>query len=108
MTQLLDGLATGLSEMFGEPVTLLTAGAEPQLLDSAIVRERPIEVAGEQGGFILIEQPTLRVCRNIAPYIERGDEILLADGRLFRVESRIATSSPASDAFIVCTLERVT
>lgn len=103
-----DGMAGLLNDVFGSPVTFVDHLSNEQIDVIAMFREEPVEVAGEQGGFILISQPTVRVPQSVAPGIERGNRVLLPDGRIFRIESKISSASPAGDRFTICTLELVT
>lgn len=102
-----DGMAGLLNDVLGGPVTFVDAGTGAQVTVAAMFREEPIEVAGEQGGFVLIEQPTVRVPNTLAPGLRRGDQVIVPDGRQFRIESTIGTGSPAADKFTVCTLELI-
>lgn len=104
MTSLFDGMATLLNGAFGGVVTLAHPSGALQTNVPAVFRAEPLELTGE-AGLVLIEQPTLRIRRDIAPEIQRGTHVTLPDGRRFRVESRIPGGSPAEDAFIICTLE---
>jgi predicted DNA-binding transcriptional regulator YafY len=71
----------------------------------AMFREEPIAVAAENGGSVIIELPTLRVPKTVAPSIRRGLSVTVPDGRRFKIESIIRSGSPADDRFIICTLE---
>ena len=97
-----------LNDVVGGPVTFVDAATSAQTTVKALFREEPVEVSGEQGGFVLIEQPTVRVPQTLAPGIKRGDRVIVPDGRQFRIESKIASGSPAGDRFTVCTLELIT
>lgn len=103
-----DGMAGLLNDVLGGPVTFVDSATNAQVTVTAVFREEPIEVAGENGGLVLIEQPSVRVPQTLAPGLKRGDRVILGDGRQFKIESKIVSGSPASDRFMICTLELVT
>lgn len=110
MTSVFDGMAGVLNSVFGAPVTIKPVSGG--ILEvPAVFRAEPIEVAGTDGHAVLISAPTLRVKRDVLPDIGHGDLVIpsvaSASGKTFRVLNRIATGSPASDAFLVCELEEV-
>jgi len=92
-----------LNDVFGGPVTLAHPDGAVQAVQ-AVFRAEPLELTGE-AGLVLIEQPTLRVRRDLAPGVRRGSVLTLAGGKQYRVESVIPGGSPATDGFLICTLE---
>lgn len=100
-------MAGVLNDALGAPVTFVDGITAAQTTVRAMFREEPIEVAGGDGGFILIEQPTVRVPRTLATGVKRGDKVIVPDGREFRIESAIDSASPANDRFTICTLELI-
>lgn len=106
MTTIFDGMAVVLNDVFGADVVWSDMDGRVKTI-RAVLRETPIEVAGSDGGAVLIEEPTLRVPATIAGALQRGDVVRGADGRGWRIESAIPGGSPASDAFRLFTLERV-
>lgn len=105
MTTLFDGMAGALSDVFGAPVVLTYPDGTLQTVQ-AVLRSEPLEIPGE-AGTVWIEEPTLRIRRDLAPNIARGVVATNAGGTSYRVESRITSGSPALDGFFICTLELV-
>lgn len=104
MTSIFDGMTGILADVFGAPVIWRPAnGAEREI--QSIFRESPIEVEGADGQIVMIEAPTWRVARNLAPGVARGDRIEVPDGRVFRVMVVHDNGSPARDTFFVCELQ---
>lgn len=107
MTALFDGVSGLLSDVFGASVTYLPASGDPIAVGS-IFREAPIEVMGADGAPILITDPTWKLERGkISPDPARGDRIRTGDGRLWLIQSRHVTGSPASDRFLLYQLEAI-
>ncbi|SOC13758.1 hypothetical protein SAMN05877809_10710 [Rhodobacter sp. JA431] len=106
MSSIFDGVAGMLGDVFGAPVTYQPKSGAAVVVQS-IFREEPITITGEQGQDVLIEAPSWRVPRDLLSGVKRGDQIALADGRVFQVLAQIGTGSPASDAFVLYELEPV-
>lgn len=104
MTSLFDGLAGLLNDVFGDPVIWTPSGGAPVTI-RAVFRQQPVEVASDQGGTVLISDAVLRVQKTAGSGMVAGDIVTLSDGRSFRIESRIPGESPASDGFLIFTLE---
>lgn len=103
MTRLFTGMTHLLAGVFGDRVTYLPRSGAPREIRS-IFRESPITVAGADGQDLMIEAPTWRVARDLAPEVARGDGITLPDGRAFRVLVVHKNGSPSLDAFWICEL----
>lgn len=101
-------MAGAMVDTFGAPVIYTPQSGAPSTVD-AILRTAPAEVAGEGGHFVLIDGPSLQVSRSVLPDISRGDRIASAaePGVVYFVINTISNGSPASDALIICELERV-
>lgn len=100
-----NGLTGVLAATLGAPVTFLPAVGAPVVVQS-IFRETPIEVLGDDQRPMLITAATWRVRRDLVQ-ATRGDQIQLADGRLFRVSNKVISGSPADDAFMIYEMEAV-
>jgi hypothetical protein len=94
-----------LNDVFGGPVTLTDPATSVATTVQAMFRDEPIEVESENGGSVIIDLPSLRVPKTVAPSIRRGLLVTVPDGRRFKIESIIRSGSPADDRFIICTLE---
>ena len=106
MSGFFDGMAGTLSGIFG--ATVQYAPQRGMLRDiGSIFREQPIEVTGADGQVVLIDAPTWRVERHLVPELARDDQILVPDGRLFRVTAVHRSGSPAEDAFVIAELHRL-
>ncbi|OJH46165.1 hypothetical protein [Paracoccus sp. SM22M-07] len=106
MTRLFNGLSGILAGAFG--ATVQYAPQRGALRDiGSIFREQPIEVTGADGQVVLIDAPTWRVERHLVPELARDDQILVPDGRLFKVTAVHRSGSPAEDAFVIAELHRV-
>lgn len=106
MTALFTGMTALLAGTFGDPVLFRPRSGAPREIQS-IFREAPIEVTGADGQAVLIEAPTWRVSRDLAPELRRRDLIEVSDGRVFRVEVVHPPASPSPDAFFTCELHHV-
>lgn len=101
MTAIFDGMAGLLSGVFGGAVIFHPASGPARSIQS-IFRESPIEIDSEDGQIVQIDAPTWRVSRDLAPEVQRGDRITVADGRDFVVMVVHPSGSPAADAFLIC------
>jgi hypothetical protein len=107
VASIFDGMAGVLNDVFGAPVMVFPV-AGGMLTGNAIFRDTPISVATEDGHSLLVTSPTLRMQRPDADQIAAGDEIQPdGDARRFRVLNRLASGSPAADAFVVFELELI-
>ena len=99
-------MAALIGDTFGAAVTLRSEGGE-SLVVTGIFRRDPIEVPNQNGGDVLVIASTLRVRRDQAPNIQRGDlvEPSTAPGETFVVASVVPSGSPSSDSFLLCELE---
>ena len=105
MPSIFDGMTGILADVFGDPVTYLPAGGAARPVQS-VFREAPIEVEGADGQIVRIDAPSWRVARDLAPEVRRNDRITVPDGRSFVIMVVHPTGSPASDAFLICELQR--
>ena len=108
---LFDGMSGLLADVFGDPVSYTPSGGAARTV-KAVCRSSPIEVSDGEGHTILILSPTVRISRNVAPELARGDRIVPAGpvsmaGRTYEVINMLPTASPASDAFLIAELEEV-
>lgn len=94
-----------LADVLGSSVTYSPRVGSPVVVQS-IFREEPIEVVGGDGRPVLITSATWRAPRDQVQG-ERGDTILLLDGRRFRIMNQAPTGSPAADAFTIYEMELV-
>ena len=103
-----DGMAATLSAVLGGSVTL-TDPAGVTLTVTAIFREGPSEVQMADGRTLWVDEPTLRVRKDLAPSIDRTWLVAPAaySPRTWQVLQPFPSGSPASDAHIICTLEEV-
>lgn len=106
MTGIFDGMAGVLNGVFGAPVTHYPAAGGSAVLQG-VFREDPVEVLADERGTILIEAPTLRLLRDDALSVARGDTIDPGRGKTYRVLNRLTAGSPASDGFWTFELEEV-
>ncbi len=106
MTSIFDGMAGVMAESFGAPVIYTPKDGDPVTV-TAVLREGPIEVAGEDGRAVLIMSPSLQVPRNVLPDIAREDRVAAAaePDKVYIVLNAMPNGSPASDAMIICELE---
>lgn len=103
MTTLFNGLSGILAGVFGATITYAPRAGLVRDIQS-VFRETPIEITGADGNEVLIDAPTWRVERHLAPEVGRGDIIRVPDGRQFKVETTHTTGGPAADGFILCEL----
>lgn len=99
-----DGMAGILSGALGGVVTHTPVGGATVEIP-AIFREQSIAVPDDSGREILGLLPVLRVTRPLAETISRGDTIVPANGKSYRVVFSQVSGSPASDAFVLFELE---
>lgn len=108
MTGLFDGLASLVSDVFGQPVLYLPAqGAARQVI--SVFREDPVPVSDAEGRDILVMAASWRVRADLVPELRRGDRIAPfgADGAQYRVLAVQGSGSIAADAFAICPLEKL-
>lgn len=103
MAALFTGMTRLLAGVFGDRVTYQPHSGPAREIRS-IFRETPITVAGADGQDLMIEAPTWRVARDLAPEVARGEVITVPDGRRFRVTVVHKNGSPSADAFWICEL----
>lgn len=97
-----------LDAVFSAPVTITPVqGAAYDV--SATFRKEPVDVAGDEGEPVLISAPTLRVRRDLASGLARGDEVRpsIAPGEVYRVVNHISDGSPAGDGYLLVALEQM-
>lgn len=97
MTSVFDGMGALLNDTFGAPlvVTLAGGGVFPDV--RGILRDREVEVAGEDGEPVLAVQPTLKLPAGaLADQMGEGD-IVQQGLRRYRVIYRVPAESPAAD-----------
>lgn len=104
MTDLFRGMTGLLSSTFGKQVAFIPQSGTFRQIGS-IFRETPIEVPGADGQDVLIDAPSWRVAKDLAPEVRRGDQIQLPDGRRFKVQVVHSNGSPSPDAFVICELQ---
>lgn len=103
MTTLFTGMTRLLAGTFGDRVFFQPRSGPARGIRS-IFRESPIAVSGADGQDLMIEAPTWRVARDLAPEVARDDVITVPDGRAFRVMVVHKNGSPSADAFWICEL----
>lgn len=109
MTSVFDGMAGVLSGVFGAPVTVFPQSS-PASTVQGLFRIEPIEV-NDEGTFVMMMVPTLKVRRDLLAALERGDLVRPSTsagaGKTYRVLNQLASASPAADAFNIYQLELV-
>lgn len=106
MTRLFDGMASLLTGVFGAPVSYTPAGGVTRAVAS-VFRETPIEAIDQDGHPILIMGPTWRVQKQLVPEVKKGDVIDPGNGKIYSIRNVQPTGSPATDAAVICELERI-
>jgi hypothetical protein len=106
MTALFDGMAGALNEVFGAPVLYRPLVGTNAVIQS-VFRTEPVTVLDQDGGSVVIAEPTWRVPKDKASGAVRGDLIEPGDSKTYRILRRIPNPSPATDAFAVFALEEV-
>lgn len=97
------GMTGVLGAIFGAPVTCTKRGQSPVAVQ-AIFREEPILLSGEDGRDIWTNTATLKLRRDLL-LLERGDQVTVPDGRVFKIKNGIPSGSPAADAHMIYELE---
>lgn len=100
-----DGLSGLLADTFGGPVEHFVSGSSTPVLITGVFRNRPIAVPDDEGREVLVEVPMLKVRQPVAATIARGDRIVPANGKTYRVVTDHDSGSPAEDAFVNFALE---
>lgn len=96
MTSVFDGMSGVLNDVFGAPLTVtLVAGGGVDV--RGILRDREIEVAGEDGEPVVTVQPTLRIPRSDFTDQMGEDDTVEQGARRYRVLYRVPPESPADD-----------
>ena len=97
-----------MAKAFGAPIIYTPKDGEP-ITVRAMLREGPIEVAGDDGRAVLILSPTLQVPKSVLPNIARGDLVsaVSAPEKVYLVLNSLPNGSPAADAMLICELELV-
>lgn len=93
-----------LGGVLGASVTWTPSGGSAAVI-AGIFREEPTQVPTEDGGMVLVTQPTLSVQRPAAESIARNDTVAPGNGKTYRIAAPHPSGSPAADAFIIFTLE---
>jgi len=108
VTTVFDGMAGVMAKAFGAPVIYVPKSGEPVTV-RAMLREGPIEVAGDDGRAVLILSPTLQVPKTVLPNIARGDLVsaVSVPEKVYLVLNSLPNGSPAADAMLICELELV-
>lgn len=105
MPSVFDGMGGVLNEVFGAPLTV-TFAAGGGLDVHGILRDREVEVAGEDGEPVLTVQPTLRIpAGDVAAQMGEGD-IIEQGERRYRVIYRVPAENPAVDRLETFVLRR--
>ena len=105
MSDVFNGMAGLLNDIFGKPVDVTPAAGGETRTIQAVFRREPIEVAGEEGFPVLILSPTLKV--PATEILKRGDTVepSIAPGTRYEIMNGERSVSPASDAFVYYELE---
>lgn len=106
MTALFDGMAGALNEVFGAPVLYRPLAGEVAVIQS-VFRTEPVTVLDQDGGAVVIAEPTWRAPKDKVFGAVRGDLIEPGDAKTYRILRRIPNPSPATDAFAVFAMEEV-
>ena len=106
MTSIFDGLAGVVADVFGAPVTIAPGGASPVTIQ-AVLRQRQIEVAAEDGEPVIMLETVLRApSADVATLVE-GDLVTDVLGRSWRVRYRLPPDAPSLDRLEEFVLRRV-
>ncbi|HBD92145.1 MAG: hypothetical protein A2092_16165 [Rhodobacteraceae bacterium GWE1_64_9] len=106
MSGLFDGMAGLVAGVFGKPVTYQPKdGLAREVL--SVFRDQPVEALDGDGHAVLITSPSWRVQKHLVPELAKGDRIHPGNGRSYAVLNFEPTGSPATDAAVICELERV-
>ncbi|MEP5730370.1 MAG: hypothetical protein ABJL67_13495 [Sulfitobacter sp.] len=100
MSEIFDGIAGQLNNLFGSPVQHARNGGTAVTIQARF-RRTPIEILEEDGNYVLLNSPTLRVPEPVASSIAVGDQITPDNGVIYDVLSRHDSGSPAVDAFVI-------
>ncbi|OJY35926.1 MAG: hypothetical protein BGP11_18435 [Rhodobacterales bacterium 65-51] len=106
MASVFDGMAGVLAETLGVPVAYTPKGGVPRDVQS-IFRETPVEAIDPDGHPVLITSPSWRVRHNLVPELATGDRIVPGNGKIYAVFNVVPSGSTASDAHVICELERI-
>lgn len=101
-----DGMSGVLASVFGAPITYLPQGGTPRVVQS-IFRDMPVEAVDQDGHPVLITSPSWRVQHDLVPELVKGDRIEPGNGKTYAVFNVVPSGSPASDANVICELERI-
>jgi hypothetical protein len=108
---LFDGMSGILTEVFGDSAIYMPKGGVARTV-KAVCRSSPIEVLDGDGHAVLILSPTMRVGRDVAPELARGDQVIpdgpaSMSGKSYEVINMLPTASSADDGFLMAELELV-
>lgn len=107
MPSLFDGVTGLLADVFGDPVIFAPKVGAPRPIQS-IFRETPVDLVDADGHPVRSVGPTWQVQRDLVPEVAKNDRIILGDGRIYEIQARWPSGSPATDAFLICDLFLVT
>lgn len=106
MVSVFDGMATALNGIFGETITV-TPSAQPSRDIQGILRHEPLEVLDQNGVAVSTVEIWLKANKTDVSDLRRGDLISNENGDQYRYISKLASGSPADDAFVTISLEEV-
>lgn len=93
-----------LSNVFGGPVTHYpAAGGQAEI--EGVFRRTPIQASDEDGREFLIHAPTLKLTKDVAKTVTRGDVIVPHDGQSYTVLAAHPGGGPDDTAFTIFELE---
>lgn len=107
MTSVFDGMGALLNDVFGAPLTVTLAGGGGFDLHG-VLRDREVEVAGEDGEPVLTVQPTLRIPKSdLTDQMGEGDRIEQG-ARRYTVAYLAPAQSPGDDCLETFVLRKDT
>lgn len=106
MTSIFDGMAGVIGGILGAPV-IYRPKVGPAVPLCSIFREDPVEVIDGDGHAVRSVNPRWEVSRALTDRPSHGDQIEVADGRIFEIAAVVPSGSPAHDAFWICDLYEV-
>lgn len=106
MTSIFNGMASVLGAVFGDTVTV-TPNGQPSRDIQGILREEPLEVLDQEGVSVSTVSIWVKAQKTDVGDLRRGDLIVGANGSQYKYVSKLPGGSPADDAFVTISLEKV-
>lgn len=100
-------MSSAVNRALGDSVKTYPAGGA-EVVIRGIFREEPVEVLDSDGNPVLTIGPSLQIQKPDIGALIRDDVIDPDNSKTYRVTTSWPSGSPASDAFVVFDLERIT